>query len=68
MAESPIRILRRRDVERATGLRRSALYDAISKGTFPRPVQLTEKAVGWPEPEVDEWIASRIRARDASSK
>jgi prophage regulatory protein len=60
-----LRILRRPHVEQRTGLRRSAIYQAIAEGRFPRPVSLGPKAVGWLEHEVDGWVAERIAARDA---
>lgn len=49
-------ILRRPAVEAAVGLRRSALYDLIKQGRFPRPVRLTGKAVGWRRSEVVAWL------------
>jgi prophage regulatory protein len=58
------RIIRRGTVESMTGLRRSAIYDAMSKGTFPRPVSLGAKAVGWLEHEIDAWIEGRRAERD----
>lgn len=51
--------LRRRAVEEITGLSRSTIYDLMSKGQFPRPVKLTEKAVAWPESAIANWLASR---------
>ena len=53
------RILRLADVERKTGLRKSAIYNGIAAGTFPRPIQLTARARGWRCADIDEWIASR---------
>jgi prophage regulatory protein len=53
-------ILGRRQVEARTGLSRSAIYAAIQAGTFPAPISLGAKAVGWPEHEVEAWIAGRI--------
>lgn len=53
-------ILRRKQVEARTGLPRSSIYAAIKTGTFPAPVSLGEKSVGWLEHEVEEWIASRV--------
>lgn len=55
------RLLRLPEVEYITGLRRSAIYGRISKGTFPRPIRLTARAVAWPESSVEEWVAARIR-------
>lgn len=55
-------IHRRPAVEKFTGLKRSAIYDGIAKGTFPRPVKLGPKAVGWRESAIREWLAERATA------
>jgi prophage regulatory protein len=57
--QSALRILRRRVVESATGLGRSAIYALMAKGEFPKSVKLTAKAVGWRSVDVEAWIASR---------
>lgn len=57
---TPLSILRRRQVEARTGLARSTLYDRIRAGTFPAPISLGAKAVGWVEAEVDAWIAAHV--------
>jgi len=62
MSES-IRILRRGQVESLTGLCRSAIYQAIASGQFPRSIPLGPRSVGWVESEVSEWIHSRVAAR-----
>ena len=54
-------ILRRPEVEAKTGLARSTIYLYIEKGTFPAPVKLGLRSVGWIETEVEDWIASRER-------
>lgn len=56
-------ILRRKQVEARTGLSRSSIYAGIAAGTFPAPLPLGEKSVGWLEHEIDGWITSRIAAR-----
>lgn len=58
-------ILRRKQVVARTGLARSTIYDYIKAGTFPAPIRLGEKAVGWVESEIDAWIAARIESRKA---
>jgi prophage regulatory protein len=35
-------------------------------GDFPKRVRLGGSRYGWVESEIDEWIAARIAARDAS--
>ena len=56
------RILRRREVEALTGLSKPTIYRQVHAGTFPRPVKLGERAVGWRANEINEWLASRERA------
>ncbi len=56
------KLYRRREVEAVTGLSRSAIYDGMKSGTFPRPVKITEKAVAWPESFIEKWLASRPSA------
>jgi prophage regulatory protein len=55
-------IIRRKKVEARTGLSRSSIYAAIKAGTFPTPISLGEKAVGWLDHEIDDWIAARVTA------
>ncbi len=57
-------ILRRDEVERATGLPRSTIYAKIAAGNFPKPIQLSARAVGWLESDIAAWQKSRIDARD----
>lgn len=61
MSQKTTRILRRPEVEARTGLSRSTIYAAISNGTFPKPVQLTVRTVGWPEATIEAWLEARIR-------
>ena len=58
--EAPIRIVRLPAVQARTGLGRSTIYVRLAEGSFPRPVQLGARAVGWIESEVDEWIRKQI--------
>ena len=56
------RIMRRREVQRTTGLSRSSLYRLIAAGNFPSSIQLSANAVGWLETEVSAWIEARVAA------
>lgn len=55
------RILRRPEVERLTGLRKSTIYHLMDAGLFPRPIKLGSRAVGWRKAELREWSDSRPR-------
>jgi prophage regulatory protein len=54
-------ILRFPIIKARTGLSRSTIYLRMSEGSFPRPVSLGARAVGWLESDIDEWISRQIR-------
>ena len=55
-------ILRLPAVKARTGLSRSTIYLRVSERTFPKPVSLGGRAVGWLEAEIQEWLQQRIEA------
>ncbi|NYH23960.1 helix-turn-helix transcriptional regulator [Paraburkholderia bryophila] len=57
----PILIPRYR-VSEITGLQRSALYERIARGDFPKPVTIGSAAVRWIEAEVIAWVQQQIDA------
>jgi len=57
METSPVlSLLRLTQVEKITGLKKSAIYQRISEGTFPAPVKLGTRAVAWRSDVVQTWI------------
>ncbi len=59
-------ILRLPAVKTRTGLSRSTIYLRISEGSFPKPVSLGGRAVGWIEAEVNDWLNQQIEASRSS--
>ena len=57
---NPITLLRRNQVEVITGLARSTIYKLIKAGSFPKPIQLTDKAVAWPSNLIDSWVSEKV--------
>lgn len=62
-------ILRRKQVEARTGLSRSAIYAKMRPSprrpgdydpSFPKPVAVGARAVGWVEAEVNAWLAAQV--------
>ena len=49
------------EVHTATGLSRTSIWRHIRDGTFPPPIQLTSRLVGWIASEVLEWRNTRPR-------
>lgn len=60
-------LLRRPEVERRTGLKRSSIYSLMKEGAFPQSVALSQRAVAWVESEVDAFIEDRINARQVKA-
>lgn len=63
--ETSKRILRWPAVEAKTQISRCLAYrkqdpdDALYDSTFPRPIKLSYRAIGWFEDEIDVWLESR---------
>ena len=58
-ASSPLvqgRLLRLPEVMARVGLKRSAIYQRMSDGRFPRSRSLGPKCTVWVESEIDDWI------------
>jgi prophage regulatory protein len=54
-------ILRLPAVKARTGLSRSTIYLRVSDGSFPSPISLGARSVGWVESDIEEWISQKIR-------
>ena len=61
-----MKIIRLKQVMETTGLARSTIYKYIAAGTFPKPVPLGGKSVGWVDEEIQEWVKAKIEERDAA--
>ncbi len=49
-------ILRRKQVEQVVGLSRSTIYQRIKDGTFPRPISLGGRIVGWRASDIELFL------------
>ena len=52
-------IYRLHDVLKETGLGRSTVYRMVAEHTFPAPVKLAKRAVGWRHDDVRTWTMER---------
>ena len=43
-----------------TGLKRTHLYELVSKGEFPGQIKLGKRACAWLSSEVQDWQKSRL--------
>jgi len=55
-------ILRLPAVIERTGLSRSTVYLMMSKGRFPSSISLGDRAVGWLETDINEWLERKVEA------
>lgn len=63
-------VLRLHELAEKIGLRRSSVYNKLNPrhsgfdASFPSPVRLGARSVGWLDEEVEAWVASRAQERD----
>jgi len=60
--ESTESLMRLRDVEAKTALRKSKIYQMVKDGDFPAPIALTTKSKAWIGSEVNGWVRDKIAA------
>ena len=53
-------IIRLKDAIKKTGVSRSSIYLYSNAGTFPKPIKLGERSIGFVESEIDDWIEQKI--------
>lgn len=61
------KIMRLPEVKSRTGLSRSSIYLRISKGEFPSSISLGDRAVGWLEADIEQWLDECIAASKAAN-
>ncbi len=54
-----LKMLRLPEVMDKVGLKTSQIYAMMAEGEFPSARQITGRAVGWFEHEIDEWLLAR---------
>jgi prophage regulatory protein len=50
------------ETQSKSSLGRSSIYKGIKDGTFPKPIRLGARRIGFLEAEIDQWIETRIKA------
>ncbi len=59
-------ILRRKQVEKVVGLSRSTIYQRIRDGTFPKPISLGGRMVGWRAADIESFLGDPAGYRQSS--
>lgn len=57
-----IRIVRMPELLQKIGLSKASIYNRVAAGSFPKPINLGGRSVGWLESSVEQWIAERSAA------
>ena len=58
-------VIRKVDLPKYVGLRRSQIEHYVMLGKFPKPIQVGDRAVAWLASEIRKWQLERIAERDA---
>lgn len=60
------KIIRLPEVMKTTGLARSTIYQKMAENSFPKPISLGVKSVGWLDTDIQNWIQQRIAQSSAA--
>ncbi len=62
-----MRLLRKSDVEKKVGLKRSTISLMVARGEFPKPMKISQRVIAWLESDIDDWIQAKV-GKDVGSK
>jgi len=57
------KIIRMPEIVALLGVSRACVYNWVKAETFPAPIKLGPKAIGWLSAEIDAWLDQRAAAR-----
>ena len=60
------RIVRREEVSKLTGLARATIYKKVRERSFPPPIRLGARSVGWRLSDIVAWLHAPERQWDPS--
>lgn len=55
-----MRFLRLPEVQDRTGLKHTRIHKLETEGRFPKRIKISDRATGWIESEIDEWLQKRV--------
>ena len=61
-----LRLLTVREVSARVGLAVPTLWAMVARGDFPIPIKVTKRSTRWRSEEVEEWIETRPRTKEAA--
>ena len=56
-------IMRMTDVCSELGVSRASVYRLLQSGSFPKPLKLGKRAIGWERDHIQQWVKSLRPAR-----
>ena len=62
------RIVRRDEVSKLTGLARATIYKKVKDRSFPQPIRLGARSVGWRLSDIDDWLQDPERQWDPTER
>jgi prophage regulatory protein len=63
VTRSEYKLIRLPEVQKLTGLGRTAVYNKVNSGELAPPVKIGVRSSAWVEREIFDWIESRIAER-----
>ncbi len=51
-----------------SGLSKPSIYRKIADGTFPKPIKLGKRAIGFLEKDIEDWILNQIETTKKVTK
>ncbi len=63
MSDKQKLLVREQTLVKELGIGRSTIRRMVEDGTFPAPIQISPRTIGWIREEIESWINTRKRIK-----
>ena len=48
------------ELRKILSVSRASIYNWLNKGTFPKPIKISDSVTVWRKSDIEDWISSRV--------
>ena len=57
---SEFQFYRVNDLTKILSVSRASIYNWLNKGTFPKPIKISDRVNVWSKSDIEDWVSSRV--------
>jgi len=57
---SELQFYRVNELTKILSVSRASIYNWLNKGTFPKPIKISDSVTVWRKSDIEDWVLSRV--------